>query len=271
MQNITESESRHRHLDKMTTLELLQGINQEDQTVAQSVSKAIPAIEKVIDIAFKQLASGGRMFYLGAGTSGRLGIVDASEIPPTFGAPDDLFVGLIAGGDAAIRKAQEYAEDDPEGGWQDMQEFNPSTKDMVLGIAASGRTPYVIGALEKANAKGIPTACITCNVESPLAKAAKYPIEVPVGPEFVTGSTRMKAGTAQKLVLNMISTSIMIKLGHVEDNRMVDMQLTNKKLVDRGTKMIMSRTDLAYEEAQTLLMKEGSVRKAVQAYSKTIG
>lgn len=268
MQNITESESNHQDLEKKSTIELLKGINEEDQSVPHSIAKVLPSIEKVVDITFDQVSKGGRIFYLGAGTSGRLGIVDASEIPPTFGAPDDLFIGLIAGGDAAIRKAQEYAEDDPEQGWSDMLKFNPTKNDMVIGIAASGRTPYVIGALEKANELGIPTACVTCNVDSALAAAAKYPIEVPVGPEFVTGSTRMKAGTAQKLVLNMISTSVMIKLGHVEGNRMVDMQLTNKKLVDRGTKMIMSRTHQAYDDAKELLMKEGSVRNAIKAFEK---
>lgn len=268
MQNITESVSNHDNLDKMSTLELLQGINQEDQTVAHSIAKVMPAIEKAVDAAHTQLLRGGRIFYLGAGTSGRLGIVDASEIPPTFGAANDLFIGLIAGGDAAIRQAQENAEDDLLQGWYDMLPYEPNENDFVVGIAASGRTPYVIGALEKANELGIPTSCITCNLDSPLAAAAKYPIEVAVGPEFVTGSTRMKAGTAQKLVLNMLSTSVMIKLGHVEGNKMVDMQLSNKKLVDRGTKMIMAQTTLSYEEANALLLKEGSVRKAVNAFKK---
>lgn len=266
MKKTTESESNHHNLENKSTLELLQGINQEDKTVAASVEKVIPSIEKLISRATKQLKKGGRLFYLGAGTSGRLGIVDASECPPTFGVPHELVVGLIAGGDSAIRKAVEFAEDNLELGWQNLLEYDINQNDFVVGIAASGTTPYVIGALEKCNENGIPTGCITCNEGSPLAYTAQFPIEVVVGPEFVTGSTRMKSGTAQKLVLNMISTTCMIQLGKVKGNRMVDMQLSNNKLVDRGTKMIMNETKLDYTQANELLEKHGSVRKAVQAF-----
>lgn len=265
MEKITETESHYDRLEKMTTRELLENINNEDQKVAVAVRKQLPAIEKAIDAAADKMLAGGRLFYLGAGTSGRLGIVDASECPPTFGVPQDLVVGLIAGGDSAIRKAKEFAEDDTELGWKDLQEYNVTAADSVIGIAASGTTPYVIGALEKARANGLTTACITCNPGSPVAKAAEYPIEVNVGPEFVTGSTRMKSGTAQKMVLNMISTSIMIKLGRVEGNKMVDMQLSNNKLIERGSKMVSEALQIDFEEAQKLLIKHGSVRKAVQS------
>lgn len=240
-------------------------MNQEDKTVPLAVEKVIPKIEKLVERIVDKMRRGGRLFYTGAGTSGRLGIVDASECPPTYGVPHGLVVGIMAGGDRAIRKAVEFAEDDPEQGWADLQEHNICQQDVLIGIAASGRTPYVIGAIEKARSVGLVTGCITCNLNSKLAEAAEYPIEVVVGPEFVTGSTRMKSGTAQKLVLNMISTSVMVKLGKVKGNKMVDMQLSNEKLVDRGTKMIMNELGVDYEKANALLLKHGSVRKAVDA------
>lgn len=266
MQKITESTSHYNNLEQMTVLELLNNINNEDAKVALAVQNAIPQIEKLTTMVVEKLQKGGRLFYMGAGTSGRLGIVDASECPPTYGVEHGLVVGLIAGGDKAIRKAVEFAEDDKEQGWKDLQEFMINEKDVVIGIAASGSTPYVIGALEKCNAQNINTGCITCNPGSPVAQVAKYPIEVVVGPEFVTGSTRMKAGTAQKLVLNMISTTTMIKLGRVKGNKMVDMQLSNNKLVDRGTKMVMDETGLDYETANKYLTEKGSVRNAVDYY-----
>jgi N-acetylmuramic acid 6-phosphate etherase len=269
MKKVTEQPSDYRHLEKMSTLELLTNINKEDKTVPDAVEKVIPTIEKVVDEVTDRLLSGGRLFYLGSGTSGRLGVVDASEIPPTFGAPFDLVLGLIAGGDDAIRKAQEYAEDNAELGWKDLQDHNVSKKDAVIGIAASGTTPYVIGAMKNCQAEGIFTSCITCNPDAPVSEVADIPIEVIVGPEFVTGSTRMKSGTAQKLVLNMISTSVMIKLGRVEDNRMVDMQLTNNKLVDRGTLMVMDKTGVEYDHAQKLLLEHGSVRQAIKAHKES--
>jgi N-acetylmuramic acid 6-phosphate etherase len=264
---ITEQSSNYSNLDKMTTLELLQNINREDRTVPDSVEKCIPQIEKLVDGIVERMQYGGRIFYLGAGTSGRLGILDASEIPPTFGAPYDLVIGLIAGGDKAIRRAVEAAEDSWDGGWSDMQQYGVDKVDVVIGIAASGTTPYVIGAVREARERGILTACVTCNPGSPLAAEVDIPIEAVVGPEFVTGSTRMKSGTAQKLVLNMITTTTMIRLGHVKGNKMVDMQLTNAKLVDRGTKMIMEETKIEdYEYAKTLLITHESVRKAVDFY-----
>ena len=262
----TELPSRYDHLEKMSTSELLYGINAEDKTVPSAVERAIPQIEPLVDQIAKKLKDGGRLFYLGAGTSGRLGIVDASECPPTFGVPPDLVVGLIAGGDTAIRNAVEFAEDSVAQGWKDLEKHQVSENDIVVGIDASGTTPYVISALQECNSKGIITGCITCNEGSPLAKTAKYPIEVIVGPEFVTGSSRMKAGTAQKLVLNMISTSVMIKLGRVKGNRMVDMQLSNNKLVERGVKMIMSEINVNYAEAEKLLSQYKSVRNAIEAY-----
>jgi N-acetylmuramic acid 6-phosphate etherase len=269
MQKITESTSPYNHLEQMSVLELLTNINNEDATVAKAVQNSISQIEALACVVINQLSKGGRLFYMGAGTSGRLGIVDASECPPTFGVEHSLVVGIIAGGDKAIRKAVEFAEDDTEQGWKDLQEFKINEKDVVIGIAASGSTPYVIGALEKCNANGINTGCITCNPGSPVAKAVKFPVEVIVGPEFVTGSTRMKAGTAQKLVLNMLSTTAMIKLGKVKGNKMVDMQLSNNKLVDRGTKMVMDETGLDYETANKYLLEQGSVRNAVN-YFKSI-
>ena len=262
----TEQSSKYEHLEKMSVFELLQNINNEDKTVPLAVEKALPQIEKTVKKVISQLKNGGRLFYIGAGTSGRLGVVDASECPPTFGVPFDLVVGIIAGGDKAIRKAVEFAEDNAEQAWKDLTEFNINPNDFVIGIAASGTTPYVIGGLEKCNLNNIPTGCISCNEGSPLSQVSQFPIEVVVGPEFVTGSSRMKAGTAQKLVLNMISTATMIQLGKVKGNKMVDMQLSNNKLVDRGIRMIMSEIPVNYEEAGILLEKYGSVRKAVESF-----
>lgn len=268
-QKITEQSSNYRHLEKMTVGELLTNINKEDQTVPGAVEKAIPQIEKLAELAADKMLMGGRMFYIGAGTSGRLGIVDASECPPTYGVPYGLVIGIIAGGEKAITTAVEFAEDDREQGWKDLLEHNVSDKDVVIGIAASGTTPYVIGALEECRKRGIITGSISCNPDSPVSAAADFPIEVVVGPEFVTGSTRMKSGTAQKLVLNMISTTVMIHLGRVEDNKMVNMQLTNDKLVDRGTKMLMERVKIQdYEIARELLLKHGSVKKAADSFAR---
>lgn len=266
---ITEQASNYESLEKMSVSTILESINQEDKTVPLAVEKIIPAITKFVEEALIKMKNGGRLFYLGAGTSGRLGIVDASECPPTFGVPHGLVIGLIAGGDNAIRRAVEFAEDNAEQGWKDLQEHAVGKEDIVVGIAASGGTPYVIGALEKANELGILTAGITCNPGSKLATTAKHPLVAVVGPEFVTGSTRMKSGTAQKLILNMISTSLMIGLGRVKGNRMVDMQLSNNKLVDRGTRMIMDELKLSYEEANELLIKFGSVRKVLDNYPKS--
>ena len=262
----TEQDSFYNNLEKMSTSELLKNINKEDKTVPLAVEKALPQIESLIEQVVSRLQSGGRLFYLGAGTSGRLGIVDASECPPTFGVSHDLVVGLIAGGDSAIRKAVEFAEDSTNQGWIDLQEHNISQNDIVIGIAASGTTPYVIGALEQCNKKDIMTGCITCNKNSPLSLTAKFPIEVIVGPEFVTGSSRMKAGTAQKLVLNMITTTTMIKLGRVKGNKMVDMQLSNNKLVDRGIKMLIKELDIEKSIAERLLNEYGNVRTAIAKY-----
>ena len=262
----TEQSSKYEHLEKMSVSELLLNINNEDKTVPLAVEKALPQIESLVEQIVSKMKIGGRLFYIGAGTSGRLGIVDASECPPTFGVPFDLVIGLIAGGDNAIRKAVEFAEDDTNQAWNDLQEWNISENDVVIGIAASGTTPYVIGGLEKCNQNNIITGCITCNEGSPLSKTAQFPIEVVVGPEFVTGSSRMKAGTAQKLVLNMISTATMIQLGRVKGNKMVDMQLSNAKLVDRGTRMIMEELSVNYEDAKELLIKLGNVRNAITNY-----
>ena len=267
MEKTTEADSYYNNLENMSVLELLQNMNKEDKTVPSAIEKVIPAIEKLVEVIVEKMKTGGRLFYTGAGTSGRLGIVDASECPPTYGIEHGRVIGLIAGGDDAIRKAVEFAEDDVNQGWEDLKLHKINSKDVVIGIAASGTTPYVVGALEQCNKNGIATGCITCNSGSPVAKVAKFPIEVVVGPEFVTGSTRMKSGTAQKLVLNMISTSVMIKLGRVKGNKMVDMQLSNHKLVDRGTKMVMKNTGLEdYEKAKELLLKYGSVRKATENY-----
>jgi N-acetylmuramic acid 6-phosphate etherase len=262
----TEQSSKYEHLEQMTIHDLLTNINNEDKTVPFAIEKALPQIETVVSKVVEQLKKGGRLFYIGAGTSGRLGIVDASECPPTFGVPFDLVIGIIAGGDIAIRKAVEFAEDDKNQAWKDLQEWNVNENDVVIGIAASGTTPYVIGGLDKCNENSIVTGCITCNQGSPLAQTAQFPIEVVVGPEFVTGSSRMKAGTAQKLVLNMISTAAMIQLGRVKGNKMVDMQLSNVKLIDRGVRMIMGEIPVSYEEAEKLLKEHGSVRKAVENY-----
>lgn len=263
----TEQSSKYNHLETMPVAELLHNINNEDKTVPLAIEKALPQIEKLVEKVVDQLKKGGRLFYIGAGTSGRLGIVDASECPPTFGVPFDLVIGLIAGGDTAIRRAVEFAEDDREQAWKDLSEYNINDNDFVLGIAASGTTPYVIGGLEKCNEGNIPTGCITCNSGSPLSEVSKFPIEVVVGPEFVTGSSRMKAGTAQKLVLNMISTASMIRLGHVKGNKMVDMQLSNHKLVDRGVRMIMDEINISQEEASALLQEHKNVRKAIEAHA----
>lgn len=268
MEKITEASSNYQNLEQMSVQEILISMNQEDQSVPLAVQKSIPQIEALVTKAVEQLKKGGRLFYLGAGTSGRLGVVDASECPPTFGVPFDLVVGLIAGGDQAIRKAVEFAEDDTKQGWKDLQEFQVSANDFVIGIAASGTTPYVIGALQECQKNNIPTGFITCNTNSPLQKVSDYPIEVVVGPEFVTGSSRLKAGTAQKLVLNMISTSCMIQLGKVQGNRMVDMQLSNYKLVERGTKMIQEATGLNAEQAKELLLEHQNVRKAIDNFQK---
>ena len=264
---ITEQASKYEHLEKMSVYELLTNINQEDKTVPNAVEKAIPQIEALVEQIVVKLKLGGRLFYIGAGTSGRLGVVDASECPPTFGVPFDLVNGIIAGGDTAIRRAVENAEDNATQAWIDLKNNNIGANDVVIGIAASGTTPYVIGGLETCNQNNILTGCITNNAGSPLALTALYPIEVVVGPEFVTGSSRMKAGTAQKLVLNMISTAAMIQLGKVKGNKMVDMQLSNIKLVDRGVKMIMGEIPISYEEASQLLKKYGSVRNAVDNYN----
>lgn len=264
MKKITEESSHYDHLEKMSVTELLQNMNREDQTVPMAVEKVIPSITSLVEVIVEKMQNGGRLFYLGAGTSGRLGILDASECPPTFGVPADWVIGLIAGGDGAIRNAVEHAEDNITLAWQDLQKHQIHKNDVVIGIAASGTTPYVVHGLKDCRANGITTGCITCNEGSPLAANADFPIEVIVGPEFVTGSSRMKAGTAQKLILNMISTSVMIRLGRVVGNQMVDMQLSNDKLIDRGTKMIMSSLDVDYENAKILLLKYGSVRKAIE-------
>lgn len=251
----------------MSVAEILHNINKEDKTVPTAVEQVIPKIEQLVQVTVDKMLMGGRLFYIGAGTSGRLGIVDASECPPTFGVPYGLVIGIIAGGEKAITEAVEFAEDDRDQGWHDLQEHQVSDQDVVIGIAASGTTPYVIGALERCRTNNIVTGSISCNPDSPISKAADFPIEVVVGPEFVTGSTRMKSGTAQKLILNMISTSIMIQLGRVEDNKMVNMQLTNDKLVDRGVKMLMEKAAIVdYEKARQLLLQTGSVKKAIESH-----
>ncbi len=266
--SITESDSNYDHLEEMSVNELLTYINKEDATVAFAVEKCIPQIDALVAQLIPRMKRGGRLFYIGAGTSGRLGIVDASECPPTFGVSHEKVVGLIAGGDQAIRKAVEFAEDDEKQGWRDLESHSIKKDDTLIGIAASGSTPYVIGALREARANGCLTGCITCNSDTELSKEASYPIEAMVGPEFVTGSTRMKAGTAQKMILNMISTSTMIKLGHVIGNKMVDMQLSNHKLEERGVQMIVSKLNIHLEEARMLLKKHGSVRDAINRYEQ---
>jgi len=265
---VTESESNYSSLETKSVIDLLEGMNREDQKVAEIVHNAIPSIVKLVEVIIEKMQNNGRLFYIGAGTSGRLGILDASECPPTYGIEHGRVVGLIAGGDAAIRKAVEFAEDDEEGGWKDLQSHNISDLDVVIGIAASGRTPYVVGALKWCQNNNIVTGAITCNPDAPLSSHADHPVEVVVGPEFVTGSTRMKAGTAQKLVLNMISTAVMIGLGRVKGNKMVDMHLSNNKLIARGTKMIMDSLKIGEEEANHLLGIHGSVRDVLKAFNK---
>ena len=266
-QKITESESLYHNLEQQSVRELLEEINREDQKVALAVQQTIPAIEQLVTGIVARMKHGGRLFYLGAGTSGRLGVLDASEIPPTFGMPNTYVIGLIAGGDTALRNPVEAAEDDINKGWKELQDRGVNSLDTVVGIAASGTTPYVIGALRQARSQGILTAAISCSPQSPMAAEADIAIEPVVGPEFVTGSTRMKSGTAQKMILNMISTATMIQLGRVKGNRMVNMQLTNQKLVDRGTRMIMDELPLDYDAAQRLLLMYGSVKEAIQAYT----
>ncbi|MBK9733793.1 MAG: N-acetylmuramic acid 6-phosphate etherase [Saprospiraceae bacterium] len=263
MKSITEAPSLYHNLEKKTTLELLSEMNAEDQKVAHEVGRALYQIVPLIDVIASKMVQGGRLFYIGAGTSGRLGVLDASECPPTYGIPKEWVIGLIAGGDQALRVSVEGAEDDPDQAWKDLSAFSINSMDVLVGIAASGTTPYVLNAIKKANEHGIITGSISCNPKSPVSELAKYPIEVIVGPEYVTGSTRMKSGTAQKLVLNMISTSVMIKLGRVRDNFMVDMQLNNDKLLDRGIKMVIKKTGLKYEEAKDLLLSQGSIRRAI--------
>ncbi len=260
----TESPSHYTELESMSVVDLLTNINNEDKGVPLAIEKVIPKIEALVKVIAEKMMQGGRLFYIGAGTSGRLGILDASEIPPTYGMPQGKVVGLIAGGDKAIRKAVENAEDDHNQAWKDLEEYSINQNDVLVGIAASGRTPYVIGGIKEARKQGIVTGCITCNEGSELAAVVEYPIEVVVGPEFVTGSTRMKAGTAQKLVLNMISTTVMIQLGRVKGNKMVDMQLTNHKLVNRAVKMIMDELHISEKSAEELLQKFGNVRRAIE-------
>jgi N-acetylmuramic acid 6-phosphate etherase len=266
MEITTEKESNYNALEQMSVREILDNINKEDKTVPLAVEKAIPQLEKLATATAGKLRNGGRLFYIGAGTSGRLGVVDASECPPTFGVPFDLVVGIIAGGDTAIRRAVEFAEDDTEQAWKDLEAFRIDEQDVVVGIAASGTTPYVIGGLKAARARGLVTGCVVCNAGSPVAAEAQYPVEVVVGPEFLSGSTRMKSGTAQKLVLNMLTTSVMIQLGRVKGNKMVDMQLTNNKLFHRGVRMIMAETGRDEQTAAALLEKYGSVRQAIENF-----
>lgn len=262
----TEQESEYRHLEQKSVMEIITDINNEDKKVPEAIAKVLPQIEDLINAVTDKLLAGGRLFYIGAGTSGRLGIIDASECPPTFGVPYGLVIGIIAGGEEAITRAVEFAEDDMQQGWKDLEAYNASSKDVVVGLAASGTTPYVLGALQQCRDKGIVTGCIVCNPSSPVSSAVDHPIEVVVGAEYVTGSTRMKSGTAQKLVLNMISTAVMIQLGRVEDNQMVNMQLSNDKLVDRGVKMVMQQLSITdYQLAKELLIQHGSVKKAVDA------
>ncbi len=266
----TESSSDYNHLEQMSTLELLTNINNEDKKVPYAIEKVIPEIMELVDVVHAKMSAGGRLFYIGAGTSGRLGVLDASECPPTFGVPDTQVIGLIAGGDGALRKAVENAEDDTTLAWKDLQDYTITDKDVLVGIAASGTTPYVIGGVQEARKNGIVTGCVTCNDNSPLAKEVDLPIAIVSGPEFLTGSTRMKAGTAQKLVLNMITTSVMIKLGKVKGNKMVNMQLSNKKLVNRGITMLMDELLIEEELATYLLTKYESVQKAIVAFRNTV-
>ena len=265
MEITTEQNSNYTDLEKMSVSEILHNINNEDITVPLAVNKAIPQLEKLATAVSEKMKQGGRLFYIGAGTSGRLGVLDASECPPTFGVPFDWVVGIIAGGDTAIRKAVEFAEDNTEQAWKDLQEFGINQNDVVVGIAASGTTPYVIGGLKTANSNGITTGCIVCNSGSPVAAQAKFPVEIVVGPEFLSGSTRMKSGTAQKLALNMLTTTVMIQLGRVKGNKMIDMQLTNNKLFSRGIRIIMEEAGVDEQTAGDLLEKYGSVRKAIDS------
>jgi N-acetylmuramic acid 6-phosphate etherase len=267
--SITESSSPYQDLEKLALGKVLEGINKEDQKVALAVSKKLDQITSLIEQVVVRMKSGGRIFYIGAGTSGRLGILDASECPPTFGVDHDVVIGIIAGGDSAIRKAVEFAEDDDQQAWKDLRAYKPTIQDSLIGLAASGTTPYVLGGVRKAKKQGLLTGCIVCNPESALAQAVEFPIEIVMGPEYVTGSTRMKAGTAQKLVLNMISTAVMIQLGRVKGNKMVDMQLSNDKLIDRGIKMIVMETGLDRVAAAALLNTHSSVRKAIDGYNKS--
>lgn len=265
---ITEQPSLYDDLDKKSVKEILENINTEDHKVADAVQKVIPQIEKLVTLIIPRVKKGGRIFYMGAGTSGRLGVLDASEIPPTFGMPPTVVIGLIAGGDTALRNPVENAEDDMSRGWEELLQHHINSEDTVIGIAASGTTPYVIGAMRTAREHGILTGCITSNPNSPMAAEADVPIEVIVGPEYVTGSSRMKSGTAQKMILNMISTTIMIELGRVQGNKMVNMQLSNQKLIDRGTRMIIEELHLDYEKAEALLLLHGSVKSAIEAYRR---
>ncbi|MDB4924220.1 N-acetylmuramic acid 6-phosphate etherase [Mucilaginibacter sp.] len=265
MELTTEKDSNYNNLHELSLSDILQNINDEDQTVPLAVKKSIKQIEKLSAAVTKQMKAGGRLFYIGAGTSGRLGVLDASECPPTFGVPAEMVIGIIAGGDSAIRKAVENAEDDEKQAWKDMAAYGINNKDVVVGIAASGTTPYVLGGLEAANAQGIVTGCVVCNADCPISREARFPVEVVVGPEFLTGSTRMKAGTAQKLVLNMLTTSVMIGLGKVRGNKMIDMQLNNSKLYKRGVNIIMKETGIDEETAEGLLKKYGSIREAIAA------
>lgn len=266
--SITETSSLYDNLESMSIQELLENINNEDAKVHVAVRNAIPQIHRLVERTLARMKKGGRLFYIGAGTSGRLGVLDASEVPPTFGVPDNIVIGLIAGGDGALRKAVEAAEDHPTKAWDDLQRFNINSNDTLIGIAASGTTPYVIGGLKIAREHGVLTGCITCNPNSKMAETAEFPIEAIVGPEFVTGSTRLKAGTAQKMILNMITTSLMIKLGRVKGNKMVNMQLTNKKLIDRGTRMIVEELNIPRDEAKRLLLLYGSVKTAIENYAE---
>lgn len=266
--NVTESSSNFENLDKMSVEALLTSINEEDSKVHLAVRKALPQIQDLVEQMEKRMLNGGRIFYLGAGTSGRLGVLDASEIPPTFGVPDTVVIGLIAGGDTALRKSVESAEDDTNKAWETLTSLSITKNDTVIGIAASGTTPYVIEGVNRARENGILTGCITCNPDSLLAKAAEFPIEAVVGPEFVTGSTRLKSGTAQKMILNMITTSLMIRLGRVKGNRMVNMQLTNKKLIERGSRMISEELQISLDESRSLLLEHGSVKNAIEKHIK---
>ncbi len=266
--NVTETPSRFKHLDTMSVANLLVNINREDAKVHKAVRQALPQIEQLVENILQRMVKGGRVFYLGAGTSGRLGVLDASELPPTFGIPDNMVIGLIAGGDIALRKAVENAEDDPQKAWSELQQYQVTPMDTVIGIAASGTTPYVIGGVKRAREAGLLTGCITCNPGSMIAAAAEFPVEAIVGPEIVTGSTRLKAGTAQKLILNMITTTLMVKLGKVKGNKMVNMQLTNAKLINRGTKMLIEELKIEEHAARKLLLEYGSVKKAMDGYLK---